>query len=60
MYTPYIYWGIIHNSQDLEEFPCGTVGEEHSIFAAAAWVALVMWVWSLAWELLYALGSAKN
>lgn len=41
-----------------EEFPCGKAGEGFSVITAMAWVATVLRVQSLAWELLHAMGAA--
>ena len=42
------------------EFLCDSVGEGQGIVTAAAWVAAVVQVGWLAWELPYATGMAKK
>ena len=42
------------------EFPCGAVGEGSNIVTAAAQVAAMVWVQSLARELPHAAGAARK
>lgn len=49
-YIKYVLW----------EFPCGTVGQGSSTVTEAAQVAIVARVWSLAGELLHAMGTDKK
>ena len=42
------------------EFSCSTVGEGSGTVTPAAWVAVVVWVQSLAWELPHDVGANKK
>ena len=53
----YIYWFQILNQA---EFPGGLAVKDSAASLLMTQVTVVTWVWSLAWELLHAMGLAKK
>jgi len=51
---------IIFLKKEIKEFSCDAVGKGSGVVTAPAWVATVVWVWSLIQELPHATGTAKK